>query len=212
MRPLLRAAIRLYPRQWRTRYGFEFQALLDDLQPSCSTVLDVFRGGLRMRLTRSAFGAPAIVCGGIGLVVATTLAFFLEPRFASTALMRVTFADSSTVDSQLAHFLKARLINTQVPPHRVNVDRITGSAIRFQFSVLDADPRNGQKLAEGLVNQLVRTEGSVAAVEVIEMPNLPTMPVGPNRVAFAGTGLIGGGLLGMVLAVLRLRRSSTSGR
>ena len=89
MRKLAQFVARLYPKAWRERYGAEFDWLLDDLTLSWRDVLDVLKGGLRMRMTRSkvalvtaAFGLfGAIACGLIGLAI--------PKRFESTELMHV---------------------------------------------------------------------------------------------------------------------------
>jgi uncharacterized protein involved in exopolysaccharide biosynthesis len=51
MKRLLHLAMRLYPAQWRARYGVEFQYLLDDSRAGWRDLLDVARTGLHLRLT-----------------------------------------------------------------------------------------------------------------------------------------------------------------
>jgi uncharacterized protein involved in exopolysaccharide biosynthesis len=43
--------MRLYPAQWRVRYGVEFQYLLDDAHAGWPDFFDILKGGLKMRLT-----------------------------------------------------------------------------------------------------------------------------------------------------------------
>jgi hypothetical protein len=45
-----RALLRLYPAAWRTRYGDEFLALLDDQKPSVAVIVDVLLGALDAHL------------------------------------------------------------------------------------------------------------------------------------------------------------------
>jgi hypothetical protein len=42
-------ATNLYPQAWFDRYGEEFQALLEDLDPGWRKFTDVVRGALKMR-------------------------------------------------------------------------------------------------------------------------------------------------------------------
>ena len=39
---------RLYPAEWRTRYGAEYEALLDECEPRVRDFFDVFWGGLKI--------------------------------------------------------------------------------------------------------------------------------------------------------------------
>jgi hypothetical protein len=49
MRTMIRWAARLYPGTWRTRYGAEFDALIDDISPSFLDVVNVVGSALRVR-------------------------------------------------------------------------------------------------------------------------------------------------------------------
>jgi hypothetical protein len=51
MRFILRLAS-LYPRSWKQRYGAEFNALLEDLNPRWWVALDVLKGAATMQMTR----------------------------------------------------------------------------------------------------------------------------------------------------------------
>lgn len=60
MRRLIGLAVLLYPRVWRRRYGAEYAALLTDVEPRFSVLVDVVRGALRARLTQRAVPAAAL--------------------------------------------------------------------------------------------------------------------------------------------------------
>lgn len=53
MRTLIRWAARLYPAMWRSQYGAEFDALLDDISPSVGDLCNVLGHVLRVRATTS---------------------------------------------------------------------------------------------------------------------------------------------------------------
>jgi hypothetical protein len=65
MKKLLRLAARLYPATWRDRYGVEFQALLEEIDPGWPDIVDVLKGGLQMNLRRV---HPAVIAVAVGLV------------------------------------------------------------------------------------------------------------------------------------------------
>jgi hypothetical protein len=59
MKRLARRLARLYPRQWRVRYGREFEALLEDADLTWSGLLDVIAGALRVRIEAGKAGRLA---------------------------------------------------------------------------------------------------------------------------------------------------------
>jgi hypothetical protein len=93
MRRLLRLAAWLYPAAWRTRYGAEFQALLEDVKPGGRDVWDVLRGGLMMHMTAWNFGRITAGCALAGVMVAGALAYFTPSEYVSTAVLRIAQAN-----------------------------------------------------------------------------------------------------------------------
>jgi len=51
MKRAMKLLARLYPSSWRERYGAEFEALLEDTNPSAWDAIDVLWGALKMQLT-----------------------------------------------------------------------------------------------------------------------------------------------------------------
>jgi ABC-type transporter Mla subunit MlaD len=51
MKRAMKLLARLYPSSWRERYGAEFEALLEDANPSAWHAIDVLWGALKMQLT-----------------------------------------------------------------------------------------------------------------------------------------------------------------
>jgi hypothetical protein len=60
MKTLIGIVLRLYPSEWRERYGEELRTLVEDSKPRPSTFLDLLRGGLMMRLTAPSFPRLAL--------------------------------------------------------------------------------------------------------------------------------------------------------
>jgi hypothetical protein len=94
MRQLIRWTARLYPAIWRERYGGELDALIEDIQPQWKDLFNVLLGALRMQMTTwnylKILGAVALV----GALVAGVLAVETPNRYVSTAVVRITPADS----------------------------------------------------------------------------------------------------------------------
>jgi hypothetical protein len=95
MRRLLRLAAWLYPPAWRTRYGAEFAALLEDSEPGWHDLLDILKGALTMQLTstnsRKLAGAVTILGGLLALPVA----HWMPERYTSQAALRLTARDAT---------------------------------------------------------------------------------------------------------------------
>src|SRR4051812_50122754 len=77
-------AAKLYPRAWRQRYGEEFDALVEDMQPSWRQLTDVTRGAMQMQIRTGASylklvgvlaGGGAILGGALSFRVTTPLFF-----------------------------------------------------------------------------------------------------------------------------------------
>jgi uncharacterized protein involved in exopolysaccharide biosynthesis len=90
MRWWIGLAADLYPGSWRGRYGEEFQALLEDLNPGWREFTDVLRGALKMQMTNATTYLKLV--GGLavaGAIVATAVSFSFPRIYESTAVMRI---------------------------------------------------------------------------------------------------------------------------
>ena len=91
MRRWIDWAARLYPARWRERYGAEFSALLDDLEPGWKDFLNVIGGALRMQMAEwRSYAKTAGVLGAVGAVMAVAASFVAPRKYTSTAVMRIT--------------------------------------------------------------------------------------------------------------------------
>ena len=45
--------MQIYPASWRNRYGIEFRALLDDVNPGWREFFDILKGAVKMRMTNA---------------------------------------------------------------------------------------------------------------------------------------------------------------
>lgn len=87
---IARLAMRLYPRQWRQRYGAELQALVEDSGTTWQSAVDVTKGALIMRLT--AFDRPVFavsVCALLGAAAGAVAVAAMPVRHASAFTIAV---------------------------------------------------------------------------------------------------------------------------
>lgn len=101
MRRWIASAAALYPWGWRKRYGEEFDALLEDLNPGWREFADVLRGALQMQMTNATTYLKLI--GGLalaGAIVATAVSFRVPRIYESTAVIRITEARNPQGGSQ----------------------------------------------------------------------------------------------------------------
>jgi len=89
MKRLIRFAVRLYPKRWRQRYGFEFMALLDDVKLDLRTALDVAKGALKMQMT--SWSSARIVAVGwmLGALLAFGVSFAIPIKYESQVVVNV---------------------------------------------------------------------------------------------------------------------------
>jgi capsular polysaccharide biosynthesis protein len=86
----MRLAAKLYPRAWRERYSEEFDALLDDYQPSWRELGDVMRGAVKMQIRTGSdylkiVGALAVA----GALVAVAASFVTPRKYVSSAVVQM---------------------------------------------------------------------------------------------------------------------------
>ncbi len=79
--------IRLYPADWRARYGEEFETLLEDSPAGFSSLFDLLKGAIKMQLSAPSFPKLALLLSLAGLVVGFGISFLLTPQYVSEAVM-----------------------------------------------------------------------------------------------------------------------------
>lgn len=237
MRTLLHLAARVYPSDWRERYGSEFDALLDDVTPGWAAVWDVLQGGVQMQVKRSRMAVSIGVFGIVGALAAGALGAATPDRFASSARLRFDHAPTVSQPGRLEydrpaifHTALSRASLAQIVERhglyraerasaRLTLDEAAermrndiSFLARRETSVFEVrywhrDPTTAQRVAQDLMAQLVRPQDAMGVkVQVIDPPEWPRVPAGPNRPMMAGIGFGGGAFLGAVVALLFRRR------
>jgi capsular polysaccharide biosynthesis protein len=86
----IRWAARLYPAEWRTRYGAEFDALLDDAPLRWSDLRDVLRGAAMMQMTTwMTWRKMALLSGLVGALIAAGIAFSIQDQYLCSASISI---------------------------------------------------------------------------------------------------------------------------
>jgi hypothetical protein len=92
MRRAVHFLIRLYPANWRERYGEEFETLLDDCSLGWRGIFDLTKGAIEMQFSVPAFSKLALMLSITGLLAGLAISFAVDPKYVSTATM--TLGDS----------------------------------------------------------------------------------------------------------------------
>jgi capsular polysaccharide biosynthesis protein len=96
MRRWIAWSAKLYPRRWRERYGVEFDALMEEVEPDWHELLNVLGGALKMQIkSETAYWKLAAILAAIGAAVALGMSLRLPPRYVSTARLQVTVPPSN---------------------------------------------------------------------------------------------------------------------
>ncbi|HKN62078.1 MAG TPA: hypothetical protein VJW93_12935 [Candidatus Acidoferrales bacterium] len=99
MKRILELLARLYPPNWRRRYGAEFDALLEDAAPSARDILDLLWGAFKMQITTWSFGRITVAGSLAGVLVATAISFAVPLHYLSQSFVEVTPANGSAPQS-----------------------------------------------------------------------------------------------------------------
>jgi hypothetical protein len=92
MRKIIHLAVRLYPARWRERYGPEFDALLEDINPGFGDLLNVVKGALLLQVSLSNVPLMAAAFALVGIFVAGLVSIETPRRYASTTVIAIDSA------------------------------------------------------------------------------------------------------------------------
>jgi hypothetical protein len=97
MRWVLRLLARIYPAEWRERYGDELDALLEDKKLRVRDVFDVGWGALKMHVASRSFVRIVLPCAIAGALIAVAFSFVRTPLYVSETPIEVTANSSSGI-------------------------------------------------------------------------------------------------------------------
>jgi len=90
MNRLAKWMMRLYPANWRARYGDELDALVSDAGADTRVVTDLLKGGIRMQFKAWSFPALALTLGILGAILGAGVGLLLPSQYTSRARLQVT--------------------------------------------------------------------------------------------------------------------------
>jgi hypothetical protein len=215
MTSLMRFAVSLYPARWRARYGREFEALIEDMDPGWPGLWNIAQGGLVMRLTSI---GPIPVCVALaGFLVGGVVATNTRDLYRSTATVTLKASDPQRVRAMLSKTFgpgsHPGLGMEKAAWIRVAVDERgpaqKDGATRLVVASGDEDAVKAQRVTQRLVDLVAKAAAAQAAsplrFETISAPNLPTSLSGPSRAGLALSCAAAGALLGALVAWFRQR-------
>ena len=120
MKRLLYLITRLYPRSWRARYGDEFRALLEDIEPRWSDVWNLFTNGLTARGTAMNAWQWMTIGAVLGLAAhAGMFATHGHQFYTSTSILQVPAASPTDAAEKVGPFVRDAMSR----PHLLEVMR-----------------------------------------------------------------------------------------
>jgi capsular polysaccharide biosynthesis protein len=228
MRRLVQFLARLYPLSWRSRYEAEFQALLDDINPTWRTALNIVTGAVAMQLRTLNLRLLA-VSAVLGILAGLGIWIVMPNQYRSTAIIRIQTRDrlatsrtiSSTIKAVLTRHSLGEIVQkyelypakqAKLPLKEVIADMERSIEFRVnergllmvQFDY--PDPVIAKSVADELVERFMSQElelrADSATFMVLDAPNIPINPVSPNPLPLAVVGLLGGMLMGSSITLL----------
>jgi hypothetical protein len=113
MRRIAQSLVRLYPANWRERYGEEFETLLDDCSPGWPGIYDLVKGAIKMQLSVPAFPKLALILSITGLLAGLAISFAVAPTYVSTATMTLDDSLLSSAPSGVRPNLREYLLQME---------------------------------------------------------------------------------------------------
>lgn len=231
MRRVIALLASLYPRAWRERYGEEFTALLEDLDPSPRAALNVFTGAITMQMKTWNYGWMLAISAFCAMTAFAAEYLLVPGRYVSEGVLMTTgYADSQqaldavfrltqNVESRatLAGVISSEHLyereRTREPLMDV-IDRMrrdirimptaAGVSAAFKVSFIYPDAKVSQRATQVLISRFVEQAfGSGVTVQVVDPPSYPTEAV-RSLAKLASLALVLG--LFVLSALLLLRR------
>lgn len=108
MKRIIQFVSRLYPASWKHRYGIEFDALLEDVDPNWHTLLNILRGVMEMQLRTWNAGKILVTAGMAGALVGLIAWLAIPNRYGSTAVLKIALSpDRLTTDKTVVKYVNS---------------------------------------------------------------------------------------------------------
>jgi len=204
MKWLCGLAIRLYPRQWRERYGDELEALLEDSQASgISALVDLGKGAVIIRLGEKKFIVLAFAMAGLVCAAAAwsampnvyrPLGTVAVPKSTTTPMINdaagIVLSIPAVRDLMAAHGLDAAdpAKIESVRRHILISKAASTKSGDFAFSVAfdSSDPMTAKAVTQDVMDRMLRNLPKEAAT--LDSPQIPRGPSWPSLPRMLLTG------------------------
>ena len=93
MRRVVQCAAVLYPAAWRSRYGAELEALIEDAGGGWRELWDVCIGAMKMQIRMGSFWRFVAGCAVAGVLIAAAMVWRVPSQYLSTAVLRMPSGD-----------------------------------------------------------------------------------------------------------------------
>ena len=164
MNRLARWMMRLYPTRWRKRYGDELDALLSDTGADARSVVDLFKGALRMQFSTWSFPRLAAVLGLTGMAVGVLVSLLTPASYVARIELPLTGADSAVATMQMlrSEVTSRMSLSTTIRDRRVLLyeDQIATSPMEDVIGQMRSD------VAIDLANRMATGTGGVTSVAI----------------------------------------------
>lgn len=225
---------KLYPRAWRNRYEQEFAALLEVTDSGLSTLLDVLKGALVMRLSTWSRRRTALAFGLVGFIFASIVALALPKAYRSTAtfelrsqsnetttaetwdLLTRTMTRSTITDLIRTHGLYARELPSESLENlvervlrQIRIVRIPNPNRRstvFSVTFAGTDPSSATAVVADLTERLIKENLQSSSSRKSTLQLIAPVAVPQKAISPAlGPLMISGTLVGLILGFITLQ-------
>lgn len=93
--------LRLYPEQWRARYGEELAAVIEDSAMGWRGMFDLMTGAVKMQMHVPAFPKLAVILSMLGLVTGLAVSTLVTPRYVSSAELEISYGPVAPAEGRV---------------------------------------------------------------------------------------------------------------
>jgi uncharacterized protein involved in exopolysaccharide biosynthesis len=231
-------AARIYPAQWRERYGTEFDALLEESGSGWGAIADVLKGALAMQIRTWNVWKFVVACAVIGAAIAGVISWSAPEQYVSTAVLRVD-ADAPAARELVSRIGQAMMSQTNLTTWisiygldktdrsrtpiddaiqdmraRTTISVVSDGPSAFKVSFRGSSPAQARGVTGALVSQFIdkNLEMRGARMEVLDRPSLPQRPTSRRFSALISIGVLMGVLAGLAAfgLAISLKRSANA--
>lgn len=218
MSRLIQIIARLYPRSWRERYGEEFSALLEDLNPSAGAAFNVFTGAIGMQIRNWKYGWMVAISAALACAAFAGLMLANPEIYVSQGTLLLGQGDLDSLQEVVQHVESRMTLSNIITSEKLylrersrmpteNVIDLMRRNVKVDpagqgsstIAVVDfayPDPQIAQRVTGRLIESFVdQGNGALRALDAASLPVAPTRSV-PRLAAVSGViGLLFLGLL-----------------